>query len=149
MDSKLTEIARVVRWGFCALVPIMLVAACGPGLPGECASDADCPDATVCEPSLGGGANVCAPGCHEDSQCGASEHCEQVVCITAPCPGHCVSSGCATDADCTSGRVCEPSGPSCGAPECVPGCHSDAQCASGQTCNIVQCFTCPCPGRCE
>lgn len=149
MKSQLNEFGRVSRAIVALAVAGLMAAACGGGSPpGECASDADCADGTVCEPGLGGEGNVCVAGCHQDSQCGAGDRCELVVCVTTPCPGQCVPrSGCATDDDCGAGEVCEPSGPSCGPSECVPGCHVDAQCASGQ-CEIVQCVTCPCPGHC-
>jgi hypothetical protein len=119
----------------------------------ECDTDADCEGGRVCEavPVAGGGGseNQCVTGCHADSQCAAGERCEEVVCITAPCPGQCVgASECAGDADCATGSVCELS-TGCTAPStCVPGCHDSSQCSAGESCNIVQCLTCPCPGSC-
>jgi hypothetical protein len=121
----------------------------------ECVSDADCEDGQVCEAvsrSAGSGSqNQCVSGCHEDSQCGAGERCEQVVCVTTPCPGQCVASAdeCADDSDCTAGSVCELS-TGCTSPStCVAGCRADAECADGLHCLQPQCFTCPCPGFCS
>jgi hypothetical protein len=59
------------------------------------------------------------------------------------------SDECKNDGDCAPGTVCEPSGPGCGANECVEGCHDDWDCESGESCTTVNCVTCPCPGYCE
>jgi Cys-rich repeat protein len=121
----------------------------------ECVSDDDCDDGQVCEVVSRGAAmanqNQCVTGCHEDSQCSAGERCEEVVCITTPCPGQCVAGAdeCSDDSDCASGSVCELS-TGCEAPStCVPGCHDASQCGAGESCRTVECFTCPCPGICE
>lgn len=121
----------------------------------ECVSDADCDGGQVCEAvsrsGRSGTQNQCVTGCHEDSQCGAGARCEEVVCITTPCPGQCVAGAdeCADDSDCTPGSVCELS-TGCEAPStCVPGCHDASQCGPGESCRSVECFTCPCPGSCE
>jgi len=125
-------------------------------LPGcsECATDADCKDGQVCEAvpvADGNSSQQCVLGCHDDAQCGDGQRCEPVVCVTAPCPGQCTGGAneCSGDSDCSSGSVCELS-TGCDDPSiCVPGCHEDSQCGAGERCNIVQCFTCPCAGRCE
>jgi hypothetical protein len=55
---------------------------------------------------------------------------------------------CSIDTDCSAGTVCE-LGSGCSEPRvCVPGCHLDSQCAAG-ACDIFNCFTFPCPGRCQ
>jgi hypothetical protein len=121
----------------------------------ECDTDDDCQSGQVCEavPSSSGmgSQSQCVIGCHEDSQCAAGERCEEVVCITAPCPGQCVAGAdeCADDSGCAPGTVCELS-TGCTAPStCVPGCHDGSQCASGESCRRVECITCPCPGYCS
>jgi hypothetical protein len=58
----------------------------------NCETDADCPFGEVCE--LGAGCQQplqCTPGCRDDSQCPAGLECQQVVCITCPCPGLCAA----------------------------------------------------------
>ncbi len=126
----------------------------GPAAAAECKDDSDCNPGEVCEPSGPGcGANACVPGCHEDADCSPGQDCTIVECITCPCPGYCESNGpvqCKDDDDCGPGTVCEPEGPGCG-PEsyCVAGCHDDDDCGPGHSCDIVQCFTCPCPGICD
>ena len=55
---------------------------------------------------------------------------------------------CSADSDCPYGSVCEP-GATCSGPKtCVGGCHVGSQCGTGN-CQKVECFTCPCPGRCQ
>ncbi len=117
----------------------------------ECESDSDCPGGTVCELSTGcQSPSQCVSGCREDSQCGPGEFCNQVQCITCPCPGICEphDESCETDADCPSGEVCELS-TGCQQPlQCTPGCREDSQCPAGLVCHQVLCITCPCPGLC-
>jgi Cys-rich repeat protein len=118
----------------------------------ECGSDSDCPGGEVCE--LGAGCQSpprCVPGCRDDSQCGPGELCNQVQCITCPCPGICEprEESCETDTDCAFGEVCELS-TGCQEPrQCTPGCRDDSQCPAGLECQQVVCITCPCPGLCE
>lgn len=119
----------------------------------ECRNDLDCADGEVCE--LGGrgcGTPVCVPGCNEDAQCGRGQDCVEVQCVTCPCPGLCMDrppdAACRNDDDCGAGEVCEPGGPGCSTPVCVPGCHANDDCQAGQSCLDVQCVTCPCPGVC-
>ena len=59
------------------------------------------------------------------------------------------ASGCATDADCGRGLLCETCGD--GIFSCVPGCRTDAECGVNLRCSHqVQCTSCPCPsGWCE
>ncbi len=128
---------------------------CEPDVDADCSDDDDCGAGSVCEPSgpLCGPDNTCVPGCHGDDQCADNEFCQQLNCLTCPCPGQCEpvpDPGCADDYDCAPGTVCEPEGPGCGPSNaCVPGCHSNADCSYGQSCQQVFCFTCPCPGQCS
>ena len=59
------------------------------------------------------------------------------------------TSGCASDADCGDGMLCESCGD--GFMSCVPGCRTDAQCGANMLCSHnVQCLSCPCPsGWCD
>ncbi len=122
--------------------------------PPTCRSDRDCPAGQVCE--LGGpgcDTPVCVTGCHESEQCGEGRVCQQVQCVTCPCPGQCADlppdPECRSDLDCPAGEVCELGGAGCATPLCVPGCHDDGQCVAGEVCRRVACVTCPCPGLCE
>ena len=119
-----------------------------------CRNDEDCGDGQVCE--LGGPncrTPVCVRGCHDRADCADNQACQQVECLTCPCPGQCQDTdpepACRQDGDCAPGEVCEPGGPNCTGQVCVPGCHNDAQCADSEGCTRVECFTCPCPGQCE
>ena len=91
--------------------------------------------------------------CTTDEDCGADRICEDVWCITCPCPGQCEDiveePDCRTDDECGEGEVCEPSGPGCAEPMGVTGCHIDDDCGEEQYCLEVACFTCPCPGMCS
>ncbi|NNL65974.1 MAG: hypothetical protein HKP30_07025 [Myxococcales bacterium] len=120
----------------------------------ECRNDLDCRPGEVCElAGRGCDTPTCVPGCHENEQCGESQACQDVVCVTCPCPGLCVDlppePECRNDLDCGDGEVCELGGRGCDTPVCVPGCHEDAQCGRDQDCQEVQCVTCPCPGVCQ
>jgi hypothetical protein len=115
----------------------------------HCKDDDDCAAGEVCEPSGPNcGAPVCVPGCRDDQDCAIDQQCEERLCVTCPCPGECVDISCASNDDCPEGTVCEPSGPRCGAPICVPGCRDDQDCDNGTRCTQVYCFTCPCPAIC-
>ncbi len=60
--------------------------------PVACKTDEDCGPGTVCEPEGPGcGPNhYCVPGCHDKLDCAPDQTCEEVVCVTCPCPGNCV-----------------------------------------------------------
>jgi len=118
-----------------------------------CTSDANCPTGTVCELGTGCSAPAkCVAGCRDAADCGVGERCNQVQCLTCPCPGICEASttpsNCTSDANCPTGTVCEPGAGCSSAMVCVPGCHADVDCPSGETCQSVACATCPCPGMC-
>jgi len=131
----------------------------------DCTTDGDCPKPSLClsarcrigcrqasECTLPGticdtGLGACRAGCNLDTQCAATEICDQgslvckVGCRTANekiacgagkiCEAEQCVAGCRLDADCGGGTICE-------AKKCVAGCRPDVAamkpCASGQYC---------------
>ena len=110
-----------------------------------CQQDSDCAPGQVCdfgEPGTGSSLH-CIEGCHDKSQCGASEQCvidRCYNCPNCPCYGSCqTTAACQSDAECAPGMVC---GSKLGACDfhCVPGCHLDAGCRPDQTCDLPLCL---------
>ncbi len=77
---------------------------------GECSSDADCREGNVCETALSGD-TVCVSGCRDNDGCSDHQTCQEVLCVTTPCPAQCFDA-------CTA-MLCGP-GHECRHGECVP-----------------------------
>lgn len=148
-SARVTPSAEALTTGSCA-------GACGGQSEDGCYCDTQCATYGDCCPDYQG---VCTPGgCTSDDECGPGKHCEQVMCITTPCPPLCVDdptpSGCQGDADCGAGQrcnipMCIPEGP-CPPAQCVDvandscatrcggqapsGCYCDAACAGYGDC---------------
>lgn len=135
-------------------VNVASLGACKVPLP--CKANADCPSDSYCKAKGCDVPGVCAtrpqacimvymPVCGCDSKTYSNACAAASAGVNVLHDGPC---GCAGDADCPSGQVCELS-VGCAEPSaCVPGCHADAQCGAGEVCNQVACKTCPCPGIC-
>ena len=90
----------------------------------QCAVDADCPGAFVCE------AGRCiAPTCGEDADCAPWEACVGRQCAAVPC---------GQDSDCGDGNLCEEG--LCGPAQC----SEDAECGRGYLCDSARCIGRPC-----
>lgn len=130
-----------------------------------CAEDTECPDGTTCAhfPEVLHLEGVCKPA-QTAGMCWDSDDClaDQVCLGAIPCrcgqstagdgcdiPGECVDKEpygcCATDADCTEGRICA-LGATCVDPLESGQCWSDHDCSGTEHCNGLT--VCPCDKLC-
>lgn len=110
----------------------LLVAACGGKEPAaECVDDGDCAGVAVCREE----GRCQEVQCLDSTQCPIGTHCDQNTCFT----------GCAEDADCLSGELCDTI-----TTQCVPGTCRDTEidCWWGQTCSSVTGDCAPLDGQC-
>ena len=59
-----------------------------PPPPPACKDDSDCKEGYVCD-GCSSDALSCVPGCRAGTVCASGEKCQEVTCVTCPCPGYC------------------------------------------------------------
>ena len=132
-----------------AVCGLALLAACGGGAAQNphCASNTDCAAGRLCKASECVAPNQCPStqaSCFGSSACGAGSSCQGGCCAPLPAGScgasadckdlalpHCDSGACracATNAECSNGTLCTPTG------ACLSGCAQDSNCPSGQKC---------------
>ena len=133
---------RFANHAACAALALtaLLLSGCG-GNSNSCVISGDCSNGLLCQSGACVGANQCAAGvlsCTDTSQCGPAKICQTGCCTavsgcatsadcTNPALPHCnpvknVCETCATNAQCTGGRLCTPDG------HCESGCATNADC---------------------